>query len=538
MPVMPSFFVLAPALVLLLGSAAVGIMRLFRSTTGFTWLAAVLASVIAWLLVVFTRFQLPLFLEIPGWQSLAGYINSVGFTADRLSWPVEMALSTLVLGVVFTDSARYAQLTRAGVWSASLALTALGMLTSLASGPLICLLGWTTLDIVEMILTMGQADSLRSSRQSVTSLGYKLAGSVLILYTILKYPALDSAAGVVVMDLPSTFFMLFGLSLRLGALPLHPPFYKDLPLRRGLGTIMRLTPVAPALVYLARFTPDRLRWSFVPAMLVLLAVAAFYGAWMWLRADNELSGRPFWIITISSLAVSGAIRGHNESVIAWGIVLLLSGGILFLFSARERRLLYIPALGLIGFSGLPFTPAASSWAGLTGQPLPGLTFVYLVSLALLMIGYYRKSQEPGDSLAGMERWVSLVYPLGLLVMILTLLVMGYAGWPGSRTTGIWWAGLASLLMAAAGILIADRQIRLSAMPGLPSGFGEVVMAQVRSGLRRFFEFAWLVSILDVLYKAVSWVVTGVAFLLEGEAGILWTLLFLTLFITVVSAGQP
>ncbi len=343
------YLVLAPTLLLLLGAGVLFIMRLFRSTVGYSWLLAAGFTLTAWALAIYTRFRLPTSLDLPSWDHVIRHLSTGSVTADRISWPMEMALAALLVAVVFTDSARYSSLTRAGTWAGSLLLISLGIFSSLANQPLVLVLGWTAMDAVELFLIFDTAGEARTTRQVIVSFGYRLAGTIIVLGTILTSTLdLPTAPGIV-LGVPTTIALILGISLRLGALPLHAPFYRELPLRRGAGTIIRLAPAASALVYLARFTPETVSWGYVPGFLLLTAASGLYAAWMWLRSEDDLSGRPFWIIALASLALSCSLRGHNEGVIAWGAALIISGGILFLYSARHRGFILLPMLGLDWF---------------------------------------------------------------------------------------------------------------------------------------------------------------------------------------------
>jgi hypothetical protein len=47
---------------------------------------------------------------------------------------------------------------------------------------------------------------------------------------------------------------------------------------------------------------------------------------MWLRAPDELTARPFWLISLASLAMASALRGNPVGAVAWSCALVLSGG--------------------------------------------------------------------------------------------------------------------------------------------------------------------------------------------------------------------
>ena len=113
--------------------------------------------------------------------------------------------------------------------------------------------------------------------------------------------------------------------------------------------------------------------------------------------------------------------------------MLLTGSLLFLYSARMRGTLALPLLGLLGLSGLPFTPAAGGWLGVLKGPINFWDLMLLISHILLLLGYLRFAVRPADKLRDMERWVQVIYPFGLGLLVAGQWLVGTLGWAGSLT---------------------------------------------------------------------------------------------------------
>ena len=89
---------------------------------------------------------------------------------------------------------------------------------------------------------------------------------------------------------------------------------------------------ASSLILLARIPASSLTSPLTPYLLMLVSLAAVYGGWMWLRAPDELTARPFWLIGMGSLAVAAALRANPVGATAWGCALILSAErIVFIF---------------------------------------------------------------------------------------------------------------------------------------------------------------------------------------------------------------
>ena len=244
-------------------------------------------------------------------------------------------------------------------------------------------------------------------------------------------------------------------------------------------------------------------------------------AFAWLRASDELVGRPYWILGMASLGFAAAMRAHPAAVMAWGLALLLVGSLAFLASTRDWRLAAIGALGLIGITTLPFT-AAQGGAALYTAPFNLIALGFLVPHAVLMLGFVRHGLRQSNTLEGVERWVWIIYPLGLVSLPLTQWLVSTLLLPDLPGTVIisLWPGIAVVLLAG-GIYGASR-----VMPPVPVALFDA--------LQYVFSFEWLFRLANGLFQFVARLYAVPVALLEGEAGLLWTLLFLALLFTLLT----
>jgi hypothetical protein len=142
---------------------------------------------------------------------------------------------------------------------------------------------------------------------------------------------------------------------------------------------------------------------------------------------------------------------------------------------------------------------------------------------MLMTGFVRQSLHPGElSLESQDRWTRVLYPVGLFVLTGTAILLGIWGWEGARTIGIWWVSIVTLLLAGGTTALA---LRVLPRLGLPSLSNQWI---------RILRLEWL-------YKTVSWVYDRFHSLanlvtnsLEGEGGVLWSLLLLVLVVSILS----
>ncbi len=511
---MLQYLPLAPILLLLLVSLAMLVLRLVRPRFAYFWLVAALGALAAWPLVLVSRLYVPQVVPLGEWQPASLFSTSPRLVNDGISWPFAAALATLTLAVILTDVARAADADWSA-WAASLALASLGLVAVQGANALTVLLAWAAIDVVELFVFIGRLTLSGGGRRERVILAFfaRTAGIILLLW-----PSGSS--------LPA----LLAVGLRLGVLPLNMANFRDNILRRGLGTMVRLVPAAASLAYLARLTSAGLTPGQVNFLLLVTAAAGLLAGLSWLLSRSELDGRPFWISGLAAMAMASTLRGQPLATLAWGAAALFSGGLLFITSSRPRPLILVLALGLLGFSTLPLTPA---WEGvrLYSAPYSPVLLILLVAHVLLLAGYVRHMIQPGLPLAGVERWVLVIYPLGVILVPVVHFVVGGWGWV-QMIRELGWEF--NFLRMWPGLLVAVLTIFLV----LRGRSRTLIPARVEPFLKSVLSMSWLYRILWVVYSAFGRLLTEISRLLEGEGGVLWALLLLALILAFFVQTVP
>jgi len=533
--------ILIPIGLLLVAAFAITIQDSYRPKYGTSWLISVSACIITWLMTLVMRLRLPSTLEIYSWeQSELNLMGNFSLLIDYDSWPYALALISISLAVILSDSARTRYDSTPRSWSASLVITALGLFALHAGSSLMLMVAWVLVDLLELLYLLKLKDADRFLLRIILSFAVRIASILMVLFgTILGW---ESVGNFDLTQIPqnAAFFFFIAAGLRLGVFPLNLPFLQEPGLRRGAGNIIRLAPTASSLSLLARLPADVIPpqlSGWMPFFQALLAFAALYAAFRWLSATDEIEGRPFWIVAWSSLATATVLNGNANASLAWGLALLLSGSLLFLYYPRVQRMNFLLYFGLIGIIGLPFTPAASGWAGLVANGVNFWTFLFIFAHAVMVFGYLNRALQPGGGAGALESWARIVYPLGLIIIIQSILVMGLIGWPGSLTLGVWWLGLISILLVITALILIRRLGITAPYIQLPASSGIAkVMDWIVPRFEPFFRLEWA-------YRALWWVnnlfgkiLRGFSTILESDGGILWMILLLVLLISMLTGG--
>lgn len=525
-------FVIITLSLLFISLLAMAALRLTRRPAAFAWLASALGALLAWASIPLWQFDLPVSLPINLWAPVTLFNATPRFEADSYAWLYAFSLAALAAAVILTSPARMAVLSPV-LWIGVVALALLALLAVMADNILTLALVWTAIDLLEYLNTLRSSGTSSLSERAVISFSFRAAGTGFALWA-----AVVSAAGGQLASLEETppqawLFLLLAVGLRLGVIPLHLAYPEDPGLRRGIGSSLRLTAAATSLVVLARLPAGVVDETLLPFLLALVALAAVYAGWKWLSLPDEISARPYWIIGMSALSLASALRGSPQGSAAWGAALVLFGGLSFLYSSRQvwfTRLFAGLALFLLS---LPFTLTATGWMG--SFPLPALFWpLFLAAHAMLTAGYIRHLFHSGDTPFGeLPRWSQAAYPLGLGIFVVTILLTGLWGWPGGLQVGAWVIALAMVALAGFVGLAYLRLRRLFVSqrlaPRSPAG-EEPVAAGIS-------HFAWLqeflAGLLWGLYRLVGRLFGYLSALLEGDGGLLWTLLLLLIFITAL-----
>jgi hypothetical protein len=531
--------ILLPSLLLFVAVVALLIVQWRRPSFGIGWLIAASATFIVWILLIVFRLRSPQIVVLFRWQSLDAFPFYPALVLDRISWPYAFGLVTILFALILTASARVQHQTNPIAWAGSISITAVGLFAVFAGNPFTLTMAWMALDLIELLVFIVSLKREDGLLRSILGFAGRLTGTFILIWVVavgkMVSPRFDFG------NLPQYggLLLLLAAGLRLGVLPITLPFVQEPNLRRGIGNTIRMVTAISSLVLLARLPFEVVPAAWAPFLLAFTALAVLYGAVMWLLAADELFGRPYWMISLAGLAMICLIRGHPGASLAWGSTMIFSGSMLFLFSARDKGLRFVPAFGLLGLSGIPFSLAASGWHGLVSSTNFLEDAWIFVAHLLLMLGYIRHAWRKGDSLALVESWGQFTYPLGLVLLVAASVLYAIWGWPGSLTTANWWAGTSIVLVASLVVVLRYRKVAFYRPIVWPEiGRLKNAIQRVFAWIDALLRLEWLYRAVEFGYKGVRWLLQFIATILEGDGGILWTILLFVLIVSFLVREVP
>jgi len=523
--------ILIPAAILLIGGLATIVLQQTHIKVGYFWFLAVGTSLSAFIVTLFFHWYPPLPFSYAGKDLLQNTSLLFSLQIDLFSFPYALSLMALGFIVILTDLGRMQENgSNPWSWASMLIILGTGYLAIASISPMMLIFSWTIIDLIELVFIVRTLDNQKMILENILAFAARVAGTMMVVVASVYTRSLGQALNLGHVLPQAGLFLLLAAGLRLGVIPLHLP-YGEAGSRRGLGSIVRLVAPASSLVLLGRLPSPIILPQWSPWLLFFLGITMLYSSTMWLMADNEIQGRPYWIITLSAFAIGCAVRSQPSASIGWGVGLILSGAILFLYSSRKIQFVFFPLLGLIGISGIAFTPAANSWQGYFLPHFDGGSFIFLISHMILILGYLRHTFRSEGSFDDMPRSAQTLLPLGLILLSIVEWFLGVFGWPGSFTPGNW---LLSFLVNSLAILVYFGVIRFrEKIPLLTNPFILRYGKKLLEFITSLLSLRWLINASLIAYQILQQIVISLSLILEGEGGILWAMLLLVLVISLV-----
>lgn len=525
----------APIFILLISIAAYLFYRA-RNNLGMAWAMDVIASILAFGLIIFLRFRLPTELVVKDWQGFTGHAaNILRFQADYTSWPFAMMLMAVTLAFILTAPARLGQLSNPVIWTRTLVMVSFGLFAVFAQSPLAVVLAWAGLDVVEFVLLQSSLESERLRSQVVLSFGIRVGGTIALVSAMVISQASGLPLEFESIQPNASLLVLLGIGLRLGILPLNLPFTDEMVLRRGFGTVLRIIQASTCLVVLARLPEQLFSPVWTSILLSITFLAMIYAASMWLVSSDELKGRPFFMIVVGGFGITCVLLGHPAFVGIWTTALLISGGILFLSSARGIIWLVLIGMAMVGMTGLPYTPAAPAWLGLIPAGFNLTAISSIIVLILLVLGYFKHTLRKRDEVPASDPVARTLYPLGLALLIVIQWGLGIFGGPGYWGVGVWWASVAvsfACLVVGGVWFFWGKNGRVLQ----PNSWIVMVGGRVGLILSSILSLGWIFVVLKWFYALFSRFVQFLTEVLEGDGGVLWVLVLLALLVTLIQGS--
>jgi hypothetical protein len=516
--------ILLPILVLFLAALSMTALLFWRPKIGIIWFSAVISAFLAWSIVLFLRLQLPdSFTPITG-RSTELVPLVITFRLDKISWPYSLALAASLLAYVLIAVVGLTSKSfNRSEWislPASLVLGGLG-LSAVFSGNLnTLLLSWAAIDLLWLFFMLGTS---RDYLVIMLTFAVRAAGIYLAIAmaftqpagTPLIFPGLDPAGNTIL------FLAAF---LRLGSMLLNDRFVDQRNTKQTFHVISTVVLAASAMIVVTRESGEIMP-SLAPVFVGLTTSLAVIFGLLGLIRYQRSGATWLWISGIASLGVISAIIAQTDASLAWGIALILSGSLLCLLNLSSRAIKFLFVIGFICLSTLPFTP---NWQGIRIYPLPGEGFktgyswlFWLLAQAFLFASFTMIMLKPRPAQPATERWAHVLPLIGLIFLPVTQITILLIGVPGITNDLQAFPPLSLIVFSLIPIAFTAIGARF---------FPKTTRVSVRASafLDRISPYQWISRTIDRVFNGIAHFIGFIDQLIEGEGGILWTMLFVLL----------
>ncbi len=515
--------IILPAAILSITIIIMVVMQRRDVGRGLVWSAATIGSTAAIIVSLLLVRALPV--EMVLHIKPDSIFNRLPLTLslDNTAWAFQTTLLAILTAVLLTATHRQAS-SGPSAWLGTLGIAMVG-LVAVQAGTLSTLLSaWFLIDTLELVVLLVSLKPSHNLAKLTTSFLLRYAGIILALVTIIQ-PGEQTINN-------TNVFLFLAVMLRLGALPFWP-YWGETKSLTGLGTMMLAVRVTSVLVPLARLTPGSVppQWTAVLTTYCLLLM--FYCAVQWLRQGADQDRRVYWIIGYSLIGCMCVIHDQATSGVLWGVTALLCGSSLFLMTDRSRFYIGFPIAGLLAMTGLPYTPVSIGWSGLLGAPVDWRATPFILAHVLFLAGFLRLAFKTGESEGSTEGLARFAYPAGLILLLLMPWAILLAG--GVVTPLLdWWAGFITFALFLVIIIIFRAQLFEDAVLKLPATRFWTLSNSMLDRVLAALQQDWLVNVFNRLFGWVGRITVVITNVLEGDGGVLWVLLLLALFASLIS----
>jgi hypothetical protein len=458
------------------------------------------------------------------WQPQDLFQSPISLTMDRITWPLVYGTMTVLLAVILTAATRPTT-AHAGIRSFWFLYTTSAVVAIMAANLLTTAMAWAVMDIGALFFLLAIAES-ESDRRAIFVRGGVNAVSIILVITAAM--ASDIQA-VVSLDLTATsssgiLLLAIAATFRLGLIPLHFALPAVAPLRRGVGTLLRLFPPVVAMALLARVFEAGLPGILRIIFFIAGGVGGLVGAVRWVLQEETVRARPFFVISLTSLGLIIATLSDQGSliIVAVGLLLLLVGAVLSLFSQHTPSHRAIPIVTSAFVLGVPFTPGgvyAAELAHLDNFLIsPLMSSVAVIITSLLALGCFHLYYAPETEWPIAESLARVMFNLGLILPLLAAIGVGTWRLRADPLRGGFFS-LATLLIAGL-LFVGLRKMSYEQTVRL-----QEIFTQFEPD--RFYEMVWA-----GFQRILAWV-RGVGELLEGASGMLWMFVFVIIILFIL-----
>ena len=468
-----------------------------------------LTSGLAWLTSLAFFFLTPDNHLNPIWDAGEKLLPSLSFSLDWVSSSYLLVVTTLIFFGILVEG--HSPRT-------SVLITSLGgicVIGTLVDSAYTLALVWTVIEALALYIFLKNQGEMTDSHRYIFSIFIRLTGPLLVIYISM----VNSTSGIApfLTDLPSSaapYLMAAGV-IGFGGWFLTPKIFEEEGSTIRPGRYFSWAPAILGLILITRgaqiYIQDDVSQRIFLIGTILIFLVLLAGMFINPHMKN-------WKIGSLAMIVACYAMAAPEAVLAWAMIFLLPGLVLFREFGSKRSASLALIGGGIGILPLPFFPA---WLGLVSLlGIPGMFFSVLAGVFLGRI-FNRQIQDWRENKIPTEQ-ISPLTIAGYAVILISQFSISIQAGLIKRSlafSSIPLSAWISALIFGVAVLFWDR---------IPE-FTLSRLDRYKHKIKTFFTS--VVSLLPRLADGAVYLFTR---LFEGDGGLIWTLLLGFLIITLIS----
>ncbi len=498
------------------------------------WLFAFFTCLAAWILILVSPIQINNATQLTNWSPFSNNSFAFAFAFDLTSWVLLYCLVALVFCAIWVSLFYAFYLLKREFWSAVLFTTGLGALALTANNVPAFVLVWLMIDIAGLMLQPGTSNDPTAMITTGSSfpLGMNLTGVLVLVLVLIMDPASLSPFGSAQLSSTSEILIIIAVLTRVLAITSRRESAQELVDQYYSSSIYKA-------VFLVASTVLLLRWDFSTmssttrvVISIVFSVMILFNSVRWFLSGDQKEGRRFLIRFFFFTVFLLVLQADRLSAIHWMGNYLINVGIITLGGYAFRKKLWLLILCLVAMSGLPFLPFSLAWQ-FNSQPW-FFTIIQILSLAFIFSGVLRLGKEQEATPDEMNKWINLFSLVGFFVLFasqwlfLIRIPTDVVDWSNA------WASGTSLLLGiiayvSYSVIARKKSNRIDA--------DAQRIPKIVPLIKSMIDLKWSTKVVEFFAKILNSIVIFITSILEGEAGLIWSLLLLTLLITIIQGGR-
>jgi len=515
---------IASIILLLLTASAVSLFLRYKGVRlAYIWIVFFLTTSIVWLLLIIIQPEKIQPFVVRNWIKIGSTPVDLTLEINDFNWPISVSYLTILVSYLLTSIVRLRGIKSLFTWVEMTVLVISGWLVLLAGDYWSILISWALIDIVEILFHI-RYKMLDPDRFYLHFLS-KFIGSMLLVFGISKSFQINPQG-------------LFGNNVEgvgaiiLLAAILHSGILFNSQKKSSKVNYSQISLIFQKIIsftasfYVLTYITDY-RLGFLTEMIVkiLFFGAAIWGAYRWALGKNESDGIQDLLLSFGAMVGYLYLAGAGEAIIYWLVILLLPIGWIFLYTDRDPRMGIFWFFSIFMMSGLPFSLTFKGVEKFLIENNSIGLFFMILPMILIMGGYIKHMSKNRGHFNYLEPLYQTFYLIGLFLPAISMSAVVLEN--PQLLTGefsAWWIGLIVLSLSIAAYFYLTK---LKNQNNKVINIGELRIGDFTK------SFRWVKIISEKIYFVLENLLTFTSKLFEGAGGILWAVVFLALFLTIL-----